>query len=151
MIKTSLGFAIHVNTVGSVLSAMDIAGSKMALDVYTGAAPAPEAAATGTKLIRYTNAGGATGLTLEGVAGTRRLRKPAAEVWSGTTLASGDAGYYRFVRLGDDATQSDTAQRIQGVCSSDIATADMYLPSVAFTAGQSRTIADYALELPNPA
>lgn len=150
MIKTSLGFAVHVNSVGSVLSALDVAGSKLAIDVFTGAAPAPEAAATGTKLIRYTNAGGATGLTLEGVAGTRRLRKPAAEVWSGTTLASGDAGYYRIVRLGDTHAQSDTAQRIQGLCGSDIATADMYLPSVAFTAGVVRSIADYSLELPNP-
>lgn len=149
-IKTSLGFAIHVNTVGSLLSAMDVAGDGMAVDIFTGTAPAPEAAATGTKLIRYTNAGGATGLTLESVAGTRRVRKPSGETWSGTTLATGDAGYYRIVRIGDTNGASDSAQRIQGVCSSDIALADMYLPSVAFTSGAVRTIADYSLELPNP-
>lgn len=149
-IKTSLGFAIHVNSVGSALSALDVGGDGFAVDIYSGSPPAPEAAPTGTKLIRYTKGGVGDGLSLEQVAGQRYLRKPASETWSGTTLATGDAGYYRIVRVADTEGASSTEQRIQGVCSSDLALADMYLPSVAFTAGVVRSIAAYILEQPNP-
>lgn len=44
------------------------------------------------------------------------ISKPSGDTWSGTALADGTAGYYRFVKVTDTAALSTTEVRLQGSC-----------------------------------
>lgn len=104
------------------------------IDIYTGTRPAtPDAAATGTKLARFTAASAAK-MHLAGTVTAGVIAKDATEVWGGTGLANGTAGYYRLVTSSDDGTTtSTTAVRVDGV----IATSggDMNMSSTTIAIG----------------
>lgn len=93
-----------------------LAGGKIC--IYSGAAPtSADAAATGTLLCTVTlGANPASGITLD-TAAAGAITKPAADTWSGSNVANGQASYFRWVTLADDASQSSTAKRIQGLVS----------------------------------
>lgn len=104
------------------------------IDIYTGTRPAtPDAAATGTKLARFTAASAAK-MHLASTVTAGVIAKDGTEVWGGTGLANGTAGYYRLVTSSDDGTTtSTTAVRVDGV----IATSggDMNMSSTTIAIG----------------
>lgn len=117
------------------------------IDIYTGAEPASaDDAATGTKLCRISIASGGTGINFAAAAASGSLSKASGEVWSGTNLATGTAGYFRHVAAGDDATSSTTQARIQG--SVGTSGADLNLSSVSLTSAATQTIDYYSVSLP---
>jgi hypothetical protein len=108
------------------------------INIYSGAPPATaDAAVTGTLLCTISNNATATGLTFDAAAaGT--LPKKASEVWKGVNAASGTAGYFRFVAVGDTGVLSTTQARLQGTIAT--AGADLNLSSVNLTSGADQTI-----------
>jgi hypothetical protein len=152
-IKTSDGFAYHVNNTGSVRDALGMGGSKGLLKLYQGTVPTnPNAAVNATDLLlTYSLNGAGTGLTLLPHATDKRtVIKDAAETWQGTVAKTGTATFYRFVRhTGDDGTLSDTQQRVQGTVGSS-ASDDLYLSNPVLTLGEVRALTAFAMTLPNP-
>lgn len=149
-LKTSTGYAYHVNNTGSARNALEGGGTAgFLLEFYKGTEPAsPDDLAPGAdKLATYSLGGNGTGMVWEGTG--RLLRKPAAAVWQSTVAAAGTASWFRFVRVGDTGAASTSAQRLQGSISNDIATRpDILLSNTAFVANETRTLSDFVLELP---
>ncbi len=117
------------------------------IKIYTGSAPATaDAAVTGTLLCTISNASSGTGINMAAAAVAGVLDKLSSETWSGVNVASGTAGYYRQVAVGDDGTLSTTQARVQG----SIATAgsDMNLSSTSLTSGATQTLDSHSLALP---
>jgi hypothetical protein len=119
------------------------------IDVYTGTRPtSPNDAATGTKLARFTAAAGAK-MHLAAVTLTPGvIAKDTTEVWGGTGLANGVAGYYRLVTDSDDGTTaSTTAVRVDGV----IATSggDMNMTSTNIATGAPLLINSATFTIPS--
>ena len=113
------------------------------IKIYTGAEPAsPDAPATGTLLATITNNNTATGLTFAAASGGT-ISKTVSEVWSGAAVATGQAGYFRFVATGDDNTQSSSQARIQGSCG--LAGSDLILSYLNFVTGSIQTIESFVL------
>jgi hypothetical protein len=117
------------------------------IDIYTGTRPAtPDAAATGTKLARFTAASAAK-MHLASTATAGVIAKDGTEVWGATGLANGTAGYYRLVTSSDDGTTtSTTAVRIDGV----IATSggDMNMTSTTIATGAPLLINNATFTIP---
>jgi hypothetical protein len=109
--------------------------------IYSGSQPSSaDAAPTGTLLcILYSN-GTSAGLSLETAAVAGVLTKETTETWSGTILADGTAGWYRFHAVGDTGALSTTEARQDGA----IATsgAQMNLSTLALKAGATLTVGD---------
>lgn len=142
-IKASTGLRNALLTNTGLASAMNLGY----INIYSGAAPASaDAPATGTLLCVVSNNGGGTGLTFAASAAAGVLQKAAGEVWSGTNLAAGVAGYYRHVAPGDTAGESSTEARLQGVIG--IAGADMNMTSVNLASGAVQTLDFYTVSLP---
>lgn len=97
--------------------------------IYTGAPPASaNDAPTGTLLCTVTAAASA-GINL-GTADSGTITKDSGEVWSGTNVATGTAGYFRYVSQADDTQASSTTEmRMQGTCGTS--GADLNMSSVA--------------------
>lgn len=142
-LKASSGLRNKMATNMGLTSAMALGF----INVYSGAGPATaNDAATGTLLCVISNNGGATGLTFEATAVDGVVQKAIAEVWSGTNLATGVAGYYRHVAAGDTAASSTTEARIQGTVGTS--GADMNMTSVNLASGATQTLDFYTINLP---
>jgi hypothetical protein len=124
------------------------------LNIYSGAQPAnADAAVTGTLLCTITVASGAwvagafdNGLEFEDDPLSGEIEKNS-EVWSGTVLADGTAGWFRFFANPPDAgTSSTTLPRIDG--SVGTAGSDLVLASTALVTGRTQTIDEFKLTLP---
>lgn len=86
------------------------------LIIYSGSQPASaNDAATGTRLATIANADGATGLTFEAIATAGTLPKTSGETWSGTAVASGTAGWFRFAGLDTDKATTEANANAGGV------------------------------------
>ena len=96
-------------------------------------------------LIEYTNNGTATGLTFDAPADGVML-KAAAEVWSGTTLATGTAVYYRHVSPSDTGAATTTEARLQGNVGT--VNADLIVSTTTFTISEVRQLNYYAVGEP---
>lgn len=105
------------------------------IDIYTGTRPAtPDAAATGTKLARFTAASGAK-MHLASTVTAGVIAKASSEVWSATGLANGTAGYYRLVTNSDDGTTiSTTDARVDGVIATSGGDMNMSSTTIALDA-----------------
>lgn len=130
-----------------------------ALAVYTGAQPgSANDAPTGTFLGYFTKNGAAwtaPGTVANGIdydapaAGAYKITKPAADAWKCIAVASGRAGWYRFLPGGvaDSGAEDTTAtyKRQDG----RIATTggDLNLTVVDFVAGATYTINDHEIAL----
>lgn len=131
-LKLSNGLRNFLLSGGSFKEALDT--GKIIL--YTGAGPASaNDAATGTKIVEITNGG--SGITLDTASGGT-ISKTPSESWSGTNIASGTVGYWRWVAPGDDGTLSTVAVRLQGTCG--LAGADMNMSSVNLVSGAPQII-----------
>jgi len=69
-----------------------------------------------------------------------------SDVWSGTVLVNGVAGYFRIVTSNDDGTLSTTQLRIQGSCSTS--GAELNLSNLSLVATETHTVSNYAVSLP---
>lgn len=86
------------------------------LIIYSGSQPASaNDAATGTRLATVAVDDGAVGLTFDAIATAGILPKAAAETWSGTAVATGTAGWFRFNALVTDKAGTETAAATGGV------------------------------------
>jgi hypothetical protein len=122
--------------------------------IYSGSQPSsPDAAVTGTLLLEIsesagTFAAGAFDNGLEfGAAASGVIAKAAAETWQDVGLASGTAGYFRFVANATDAGgASTTLPRIDG--SVGTSGADLNMSSTSIASGSTYTIDSFQLTLP---
>ena len=96
-------------------------------------------------LIEITNNGTATGLTFDAPADGVML-KAAAEVWSGTTLVTGTAVWYRFVSSSDTGAATTTEARLQGNVGT--VNADLIFSTTTFTISEVRQLNYYAVGEP---
>lgn len=71
----------------------------------------------------------------------------AAEVWSGTNLDTGTAGYFRMVTSGDLGTNNATDIRIQGSCNTS--GAELNMSNVSLVTGATTTIDTFSITLPS--
>lgn len=123
------------------------------LEIYSGTRPAnPETDEDGAgqvKLVIITNASGATGVTFEDASavGDGVISKTAAEVWSGTVLASGLASWFRFYAAGHDTGADTTHSRFDGSCGS-AGTEDLVLANATLASGATLTIDVFNVALP---
>ena len=116
------------------------------INIYSGAPPADaDAAATGTLLCVISEGGGGTGLHFDAPA-DGILPKDSTQVWSGTNLATGVAGYYRHVAPSDTGGLSVTQPRLQGAIG--LAGYDMNLSGTSLTSGATQTMDFYTVSLP---
>ena len=142
-IKASTGLRSKLLDTGSLKSVLALGFIKF----YSGSPPATaDAAVTGTLLVTISNASSGTGINMAAAAVAGVLDKLSSETWSGVNAASGTAGYYRHVAVGDDGTLSTTQARIQGTIAT--AGADMNLSSTSLTAGATQTVDFYSVALP---
>jgi hypothetical protein len=122
--------------------------------IYTGSQPlTADSAETGTKLAEVTVGSGAltpgsetNGLRL-GDSADGILGKESGQVWSGSILASGVAGWFRFYDNSVTTGQSLTAKRFDGTIATSGAELNMSNTSLAI--GGTVTIDSFALTLPN--
>jgi hypothetical protein len=142
-IKVSTGLRNKVLDTGSLKASLSLGF----IDIYAGTVPvtADDSIGALVKLVRISVASGATGLSLAAAAADGVIAK-AAEVWSGTNLATGVASFYRFVAAGDDGALSTTQARIQG--SVGLAGADLNLTSTSLTVSAVQVIDYYVISLP---
>lgn len=110
--RISTGLANKMMATGSFKATMALGF----IDIYSGPQPASaDAAATGTKLVTLFSDGVSVGLSLESTAVDGVLAKLATETWSGTAIASGNAGWFRFREASDSGVAaSATAARFDG-------------------------------------
>lgn len=138
--KISTGLRGRILDSGSLKSRLD--GGF--LDIYSGTVPATADAALGSavKLLRVSNNSTPTGLTFEDAAVSSPplvlLYKESTEVWAGPVTTGGTPSFYRFVKAGDDGTESTTQERIQG--SVGTTDTDIELSTSALVAGATTTL-----------
>lgn len=141
-IKASTGLRDKMLDVDSLAGVMN----NGFINIYSGTAPATaDAAATGTLLCVISVDGTGTGLTF-GAANDGILPKHSTEVWSGTVMQTGVAGYYRHVAVGDTAAESTTAPRLQGIVGT--VGADMNMTSTNLVTAAIQTLDFYTVALP---
>lgn len=117
--------------------------------IYAGTEPATADAALGgaTLLNELTvNGDGSTNLTFAAPANAV-ITKASGEVWSGTSVATGVATFFRYVKPADAGGASTTDLRIQGTVAA--LGADMNLSSTSFTSGTPFTLNYFSDTLPS--
>ena len=139
----STGLAESIMGGSSIKDTMDLGF----IDIYSGTVPADadESIGTATLLCRVSLNSTATGLTL--LQDGRLLRKPPADVWSGTNAATGTATFYRQVLTGDTGDLSTTDARIQGEVGLTNYS-EMTLTDTSFVSGSTFALGGYVLEQP---
>lgn len=142
-IKLSTGMRDDLLDTGSFRSILNLGFIK----IYTGAEPAsPNDAATGTLLCTISNNSTVTGLTFAATASGGVISKNGSETWSGVNAATGTAGYFRFVAVGDTGASSTTQQRLQG--SVAVVGGDLNLSNTTLSSGATQTIDYFSATLP---
>ena len=119
------------------------------LDIYSGGQPSTaDLAETGVKLARLSKASGTSGTDglLFGTAGAGIIPK-SAEVWSGTILTAGVAGYFRLYGTAGTSGSSSSEKRIDG--NVGVSGSDMVLANTSLVAGATLTIDTFSLEVPS--
>lgn len=142
--KVSTGLRNHMAVTGSLRDAFTGASR---LSIYGGAEVATaDADATGASLLCVITGPAAAGLAFEAVAVDGVLAKLAAQVWSGTNLASGTATWFRLEETGDGRGASTTLKRIQG--NVGIAIGDMVMIQNVLVSGNVKTIDGAGFTIP---
>jgi hypothetical protein len=117
------------------------------LEIYSGAQPSSaNDAPTGTLLCTIYSNGTSEGLTCDDAV-SGQISKAAAETWSGTSTATGTAGWFRLKAAGDGGASSQTDERLDG----SVATsgAQLNMSSTTITSGAVQTISTFAITMPS--
>jgi hypothetical protein len=101
------------------------------LQIFTGSAPGPDAAPTGTKLVEITLPADAFGAAAAGVVAK-------AGTWQVNAIATGTAAYFRIVKSGDLGTNNTTDERVEGSCGAG--SGDLNLQNTSIATGQQVTV-----------
>lgn len=121
--------------------------------VYSGTIPEDADAALGAAVLLNTYSdngaapGGGNGLDLDVTPAAGAISKAPAQVWKGTSVASGTASFWRYIQLSDTGASSTTEQRIQGTIGG--AGADMFVQSTTFANATEYTIDYFSVAIPN--
>jgi hypothetical protein len=111
---------------------IDSGGGTAKLAIYTGSAPGPDNAATGTKLAEFDLPNPAFGAASSGVA--------TANAISDTTgLASGTAGYFRVVNRGGTAVWEGTV---------GVGSGELQLNTLSISSGVTVSITSWTVTMP---
>lgn len=137
--KISTGLLAALLTTGGIKETLD--GSEFRL--YTGIEPESADDSIGGATLLTTIKNGASGITLDAVTTPGLLRKPAAETWQGTNVATGTATWYRLVKSADTGAASTSAVRLQG--SVGVIGADLNLADVALVSGAPQQVNNYTV------
>lgn len=141
--QLSTGLRNHMMDTGSFKAAL----ADGFIKIYSGPPPATaDMAPTGTLLCIISDNGTGTGLDLEAAASSGTLDKEPTQVWKGTNVATGTAGYFRYAENTDDNSVSTTKKRLQGTIGTS--GADLNLTSVNLTSGADQTIDAASFTLP---
>lgn len=115
------------------------------IKIYSGTQPASaNDAPTGTLLVTITVNGTSQGISF-GEASNGSISKNPTEVWSGTAVASGTAGWFRLQTYGDTESLSEVDERIDGA----IATsgAELNMSNTYISAGAVQTISVFDITI----
>lgn len=130
----------------AMVAAMAAALANGRIDVYSGPPPASaDDAPTGTLLLQVSKADGSP-LSMPGPGAGGLIRKPVGDVWRGTVIATGKAGYYRYVATDDSGAPSLTAARMQGRVGE--VDAELIMSNVNLVAGAPQDVKDYNFIVP---
>lgn len=123
------------------------AGAGFFIDIYSGSQPASsDDAPTGTKLVTVSNNSGGTTLTLAASASGGALAKEPSQIWSGSAIATGTAGWFRVRRNDDNNASSSSFVRYDGACATS--GAQMNLGSLTITNGAPITVSAANFTIP---
>lgn len=113
------------------------------LEIRTGAAPGPDAAATGTVLATITLPADAFGAASTGVAAK-------AGTWEDASAdAGGTAAHFRIIQSGDtNGATGSTDERIEGTVTATSGGGDIELDNTTISAGQTVTITTFSVTMP---
>jgi len=115
------------------------------LRIYSGLQPSSsDDAPTGTLLVTIKNSTGAGVTWDDSVNGV--LTKAAAETWSGVCIATGTAGWARFVTPSDGGGSSGTDERMDMAVG--VSGAQINMSSTQFATGATQTLTALSLTLP---
>lgn len=117
------------------------------LKFYTGEPPASaDDAVTGTLLLIVSLNGDGTPLRVALSPAGGLIKKPVGDVWRGTVLASGRAGYCRYVTDADTGGPSLTAPRMQGRVGE--VDAEVIISDTDLVAGAPQDVKDFTFIVP---
>jgi hypothetical protein len=122
------------------------------IEIYSGTKPTDaDATENGTKLVRitvdgdaFTAGSSANGLEFANAVATE-IEKAAAETWTGTAVASGTAGWFRFYANAYGTGASTSAVRFDGRCGTS--NADMVLSTLSVVSGYPVTVNTFKVTL----
>jgi len=128
-------------------STIDITSSVAGVPIDVSSSVSGAGAGTGT-LITTTQTEDAYGISLEAYSDVASgiVEKLATEVWSGVAVATGTAGYVRYVADGDTGVLSTSKPRIQGVVSTS--NAPFIISSVNVVLGTTQTMDTFQITFP---
>ena len=142
--KISTGLAKAMLDAGSLIDNLD----GMKLKIYSGTEPATADSSIGSAVLlcTLTDADGGDPLLFESDAVNNVLEKNAAQVWSGTNVASGTASFCRLELTSDTGGSSSSEIRVQG----DVGTAGRFLnlSSVVLTAAAVQVVDYLSITMP---
>lgn len=123
------------------------------LEIYSGSQPSDaDQDESGTKLVRITQSSGAftpgsatNGLNFEKII-SGYAYKDTDETWSGTAVADGTAGWFRFYANPYDTGADATAVRFDG--SVGTSNADLNLSNLSIETGQTVTVDSFYVRIP---
>lgn len=138
-ISTALRNVI-ANAIGNAGAGVSFDGGT--LEIRSGAAPGPDAAAAGTVLATITLPADAFGAASSGqIAKLGTWEDSAAD-------AAGTAGHFRVIQSGDTNAASSADERIEGTITGTGGGGDMELDNTSIAAGQTVTISTFTLTMP---
>jgi hypothetical protein len=128
--------ALRTHLVSAIANAVGAAIASPVIKIYSGSEPtSADDAVTGTLLVTITGPSAAA-LAFEVAAGGT-LSKSVSQVWAGTGVSAGTAGYFRLQESTDTGALSTTAKRAQGACGTAGVQLNMTSTSVANGAPQT--------------
>lgn len=116
------------------------------IEVYSGTQPtSPDDEPTGTLLCTFYSDGASAGVEFDD-ASAGVMAKKSTETWSGTAVATGTAGWFRFKQPGDSGSSSTTDCRLDGACSTS--GGELTMSSLSIVSGAVQTISSFQITQP---
>lgn len=122
------------------------------IKIYSGAVPADADASIGAAVLLNTYsdggaaAGAGNGLDMDTAAAGGAIGKAPAQTWQGTSVAAGEAAFFRYIQLADTGAASTTEVRIQGLVGG--AGADMFVTDATIIDATVYTVDYFSIAVP---